>query len=67
MTAPAANDTWRIGYEATFKGVAATGEELCFSLSGDFRIIGSLQTGPIFDSQWGVFGTADGVRVSFCQ
>lgn len=67
VTAPAANDTWRIGYEATFKGVAATGEELCFSLSGDFRIFGSLQTGPIWDSQWGVFGTADGVRVTFCQ
>lgn len=57
---------WRIGYEAAFKGTSHSGEELCFSLSGDFLIRGSLDTGPIWDSQWTVFGTADGVHVTFC-
>lgn len=59
-------DVWRIGYEANFHGRSDQGEELCFSLSGDFYIRGSAQTGPIWESEWSVFGTADGVKIAFC-
>jgi hypothetical protein len=59
-------DVWRIGYEANFHGRSDQGEELCFSLSGDFYIRGSAQTGPIWDSEWSVAGTADGVKIAFC-
>lgn len=59
--------TWRVGYEAVFMGVnPATGEELCFSLSGDFLIPGT-NSGPSWGSPWRVVGTADGTFTTFCQ
>lgn len=61
---------WRIGFEATFQGRRAdqpTGQELCFSLSGDFFIPGTAAGGPIWDSNaWRVNGTADGIHLTFC-
>ena len=58
---------WRIGYEAAYHGVRAdTGEELCFTLSGDFFIRGDSINGPTWASTWSVNGTADGVWETFC-
>lgn len=60
---------WRIGYEATFHGTRAdadTGQELCFSLSGDFLITGTATTGPDFSTVWRAVGTADGIHFTFC-
>ncbi len=60
---------WRVGYEAAFHGSridVATGEELCFSLSGDFLISGTAAGGPNWSSTWRIAGTADGVNLTFC-
>jgi hypothetical protein len=62
--------TWRIGYEAVFQGERSdvvTGQQLCFSLSGDFFIPGTLLGGPLWGANtWRVNGTADGVHFTFC-
>jgi hypothetical protein len=64
-----ANNRWRIGFEAAFHGKRAdadTGEELCFTLSGDFYIPGDALSGPSWGSIWSVNGTADGIRFAAC-
>jgi hypothetical protein len=61
---------WRIGWEASFHGIrtdAATDDEVCISLSGDFYAPGN-QDG-IFDpsGNFPTFGTADGTWGVSCN
>jgi hypothetical protein len=63
--------TWRIGTELVFKGMrsdAETGEELCFSLSGDFFTAAN-DDGTIADpmSYPRFTGAADGVHLEPCS
>ncbi|HZW11213.1 MAG TPA: hypothetical protein VFF69_15025 [Phycisphaerales bacterium] len=63
--------TWRIGTELVFKGIRAdidTGEELCFSLSGDF-FTPAADDGSIADPMtYRTFtGAADGVHLDPCS
>ena len=58
---------WRIGFEAAFEGFREeTGEEVCFTLSGDFHIPGTATGGPNWSNSWAVAGTADGIWLTFC-
>jgi hypothetical protein len=59
----------RIGYEAAFHGKridADTGQELCFSLSGDFLVPVSTTGEPDWTAEWRAVGTADGIHLTFC-
>jgi hypothetical protein len=62
------SSVWRIGYEAAFHGKRIddpTGQEVCFTLSGDFYIPGTADS-PRWDTEWKALGTADGVHITFC-
>jgi hypothetical protein len=66
----ASEHLWRIGFEASFHGTRSdqlTGEEVCFSISGDFYASGD-EHGPYdLTGGWAAYGTCDGIWLTQCQ
>lgn len=64
------HSTWRIGWEASFHGTRVdrdTGEQVCFTMSGDFYLSGDGNGVYDFNQAFKVKNTADGTFGTYCN